>query len=88
MTITTRHSASCYGLPVALDASGQPMAYPAALKSARAELGLSVPAIASLCDVSPRTWEYWEQGRGLPGAAAMNVLRDALEDKMGANITH
>lgn len=45
---------------------------------ARAKVGLSQQAFASLLGVSPRTLQDWEQGRRSPTGAAKTLLRVAV----------
>lgn len=45
---------------------------------ARAKMGLSQQAFASLLGVSPRTLQDWEQGRRSPTGAAKMLLRVAV----------
>lgn len=45
---------------------------------ARARVGLSQQAFASLLGVSPRTLQDWEQGRREPTGAAKTLLRVAV----------
>lgn len=45
---------------------------------ARAKMGLSQQAFASLLGVSPRTLQDWEQGRRSPTGAAKTLLRVAV----------
>lgn len=46
---------------------------------ARARVGLSQQAFATLLGVSPRTLQDWEQGRREPTGAAKTLLRVAVE---------
>ena len=46
---------------------------------ARARVGLSQQAFATLLGVSPRTLQDWEQGRRAPTGAAKTLLRVAVK---------
>lgn len=72
MTVTTKHPASSYGMPVILD-GGRVVDYAAGIKAIRAALGWSTQQLADACGVSRRTVEGWEQDR-MPTAAALNVM--------------
>jgi DNA-binding transcriptional regulator YiaG len=78
MKITTDHSASSYGIPVVLDDAGAVMDTAPGLKAVRAALKLSRADLAALTNVSPRTIEFWEHGRGTPQTRVLNVLADLL----------
>lgn len=80
MKITTRHASSSHGIPVILDAAGNPLDYAPGLKAIRAAHGLTTQSVADICGVSRRTVEGWEQGR-MPTVAGLNVLGDWLEDQ-------
>lgn len=89
MTITTKHSASRYGIPVVLDDRGRLMDQVPGLTLALERLGWSRADFADRCGVSARTVEAWFQLVPIPPdrmaprravtAEALNVLRDALE---------
>lgn len=78
MTVTTAHSRSSYGLPVILDDGGEVMDPAPGARACLARLGWTQPVFAERCGVKLRTVEYW-LGTGLIPAAALNVLRDALD---------
>lgn len=89
MKITTRHSASRYGIPVILDDRGRLMDQIPGLNLALERLGWSRAVLAEKCNVSPRTVEAWFQTVTVPPgvvaprravtAEALNVLADALD---------
>jgi DNA-binding transcriptional regulator YiaG len=80
MRITTKHAASSYGVPVFLDDDGTLMDYPAGIKLLRKQLGLTAEDLASACGVSVGTIYNWTSGR-MPEVAALNVMRDLLDQK-------
>ncbi len=80
MRITTDHAMSSYGYPVILDDAEYPMDYALGVRLLRTRLGLSTADLASLCGVSPRTVEGWEQGR-VPNVVSLYAMRDLLRKK-------
>lgn len=82
MKITIDHPTSSYGIPVILSDSGEVMDYAPGIKAARAKLGLTAAQLGTLCGVSERTVNGWEQGR-MPETAALNMLGKLLRSKRG-----
>ncbi len=84
MQVTTKHSASRYGVPVILNGDGDVMDYATGIKAIRKYLGLSAKELASLCNVSTSTVYGWQYGR-MPEVAALNVITElcvsGCEDK-------
>lgn len=76
MNITTQHPGSSFGVPVILQGS-MVVDYATGIKGVRQFLNLDIMELATLCGVSRRTVEGWEQGR-MPTVAALNVMRDLL----------
>jgi transcriptional regulator with XRE-family HTH domain len=52
--------------------------FPAAFRSAREALGLSVQQAAELLSVSKQTVYAWEHGLSLPGFRQLAAIRDAF----------
>lgn len=77
MKITCNHSSSSYGIPVILADGGEVMDYAPGIRAIRRAKAWSVAEMATVCGVSPRTVEGWEQGRPVP-AAALNALAAAM----------
>lgn len=77
MRVTTKHSASSYGVPVILDDRGSLMDYGPGVRAIQDKTGLDNQALADACGVSVRTVEGWRQGR-IPTAAALNVMADLV----------
>lgn len=82
MRVTIDHPASSYGIPVILDDAGAVMDYAPGIKSARAKLSITAAQLGTLCGVSERTVNGWEQGR-MPETAALNMLGKLLKAKRG-----
>lgn len=82
IVITFQHEASKFGMPVFLDAEGVVIDFSDGVKIVRRQLGYSTTELASLCGVSRRTVEGWEQGRPLT-AAALNVMQSLLGQEYG-----
>lgn len=78
MRVTIDHPQSCYGQPVILADDGRVMNFAPGIRAVRYKLGLSAEQLATLCGVSRRTVEGWEQGR-VPTTAALNVMGKLLE---------
>lgn len=79
MKVTTNHPQSSYGLPVVLDDTGGVMDPALGVRACLAALGWSQREFAERCGYkSTRTVETF-LATGLVPAAALNVLRDALE---------
>lgn len=78
MKITTDHPSSCYGIPVILDDSGQPMDYPDGIQAVRKRLGLSTTQLGQAVGKSRRTVENWEQGRTMAPTEVLYLLANRL----------
>lgn len=83
MRITTRHPASCYGLPVILDETGAVMEYGPGIKAVLGVLGWTQGRFAEAAGKSLPTAKKYCQGAMVPGAEALNVLADALAEMEG-----
>lgn len=80
MKITTDHPASSYGTPVILDDSGDPLGYGPGIRAVRRRLGLVNPGeLGSRLGVSGRTVEAWEQGKLMPAAKRLWMLKELME---------
>lgn len=82
MQITTKHSASSYGVPVILDDRGRLVDYHAGIRLAMERLGWDRATLAEKVNVSVSTVNGWlapGQAR-MPEVRCLNVLRDALEE--------
>lgn len=77
MRVTTKHSASSYGVPVILDDRGSVMDYGPGVQAIQERTGLGNEQLAEHCGVSVRTVEGWRQGR-TPTAAALNVMAELV----------
>lgn len=78
MTITTRHPASKYGVPVVLNDAGQPLEPTDGLRACMSRLDWANRTLAEKCGVSVRAVENWLQGRRTIPANVYLVLADAL----------
>jgi len=81
MTITTRHKSSHHGHPVILDDAGELLETGVGIRAIRDKWTLSTQDIAAITGHSHRTVEDWEQCRRTVPAAALNALRDWMEDQ-------
>jgi hypothetical protein len=81
MQITTHNPESKYGLPVFVDFRGNAMPPSEGVKQLRILLDMTAADLAAACNVSVREVFNWqsEVSRRPPSAAALNVMRDLLD---------
>ena len=79
LQLTTAHPKATPGVPLFVS-GGRAVSYKLGVILAQRLLRLSTAELAARLGVSRRTLEGWKIGRR-PGVAALNVLRDLLEEQ-------
>ena len=56
---------------------------PEAIRALRESVRLSIPAMANMCSVSPKSWAAWENGTIMPAPVwkLANMIVEQIRDK-------